>query len=118
MKAAARVPAAVMADVAAATPACIRKCCAAAPVPTVEAAPATLECPPGRSMDLVGLVCVGRPDVGYAPCPAGFKACPFSAWHRPMCVAEGDVFGVDGCMAFEVLSVAHKLPKVACPDSA
>jgi hypothetical protein len=79
-----------------------------------------LSCPNGGRLEPVGLVCIGDGPAGvaagYAPCPTGMKPCPLTAWARPICAAQDRLFGgVEACGAFEVLALAHKLPKVACP---
>lgn len=114
-KAVAQLPQSVLSEAKKAAPKCVRKCCKPDVSTKVSAAAPSLSCPEGKGLDLVGLKCVGNTTAGYAPCPAGMRACALLEWHRPLCAVEGGVFGVDSCVALGVLSLAHKLPKVACP---
>ena len=109
------MPRATLEAVQKVAPACVRKCCKPDTKVLLTAAPPLFSCPGGKKMDVVGFACVGDAKLGYAPCPEGMKSCLVSAWKRPLCASRADVFGVDSCHAFELLSLAHKLPKVACP---
>jgi len=83
-------------------------------VALVYAAPSHV-CPADMKLDVVGYKCVGSDKLGYAKCPAGMKLCVLASFHRPLCAAQDKVFGVDACLVFDALSLAHKLPKIACP---
>lgn len=110
-----KVPQAALEAAQKAAPKCVRVCCKPTARVQVTVAAPKFSCPAGKQMDLVGFACVGDAKLGYADCPAGMKSCLVSAWKRPLCATEAPVFGVDSCHAFELLSLAHKLPKVACP---
>ncbi|GBF87309.1 hypothetical protein Rsub_00020 [Raphidocelis subcapitata] len=122
-KAVRAVPEEVVDEVRAVAPACLRRCCKPDTAIDTAVARPSLTCPNGGRLEPVGLLCIGDGGAagalpGYGKCPAGMKACLLSSWGRPLCAAQDRVLGVESCAALEVLALAHKLPKLACPGAA
>lgn len=94
-------------------PQCVSKCCRPEAHKDTALVLPTPVCSNGTRMNnLLGL-CVGG-DMGYAPCPGGFSRCTLPNG-VPLCLAEGQVLGMDSCKVAQALM--HNLPKLQCPIS-
>lgn len=92
-------------------PTCMSKCCRPESHRDTALVMPSPRCPNGTVINnLLGL-CVGG-DMGYAPCPGGFRKCLLPN-NVPLCLAQKQIWGLESCKLAGLLM--HNLPKHQCP---